>query len=281
MKINILYLCVFTVAAFFSSTSFAESTEAGSVCLDEALCAQNNNSALSRLVESIPKNQCPKFTLRQQILRDQQGVLTASSPDEVCLKNSDSFIHTFENATELESYIQNNPYFSNLNKRGSTPPHFSSCLSQGVAIPMGTGPTASQLEQTRLLPENKQKLAVAEYYSSLKRISSGVERSLQNIAAIDVMIGEPVLSGVSCNNLENLGEIENQCQSFKQCSSSKSSGVSSGLRTSAQDTLLIKTMKKLLVFLTNLLEELTDMNPWIKLCIGVRVFEKTTQDILI
>ena len=235
IKNNICCLCILVFTGTFSSMSFAESTEASSVCLDEALCAQNNNSALSRLVESIPENQCPKFTLRQQILRDQQEILTASSPDEVCLKNSDSFIHTFENATELESYIQNNPYFSNLNKEGSNPSNFSSCLSQGVSIPIGTGPTASQLEQTRLLPENKQKLAVAEYYSSLKRISSGVERSLQNIAAIDVMIGEPVLSGVSCNNLENLGEIKNQCQSFKQCSSS---GVSPGLRSSAKDTLL-------------------------------------------
>ena len=245
MKNNILYLCVLTVAAFFSSTSFAESTEAGSVCLDEALCAQNNNSALSRLLESLPDNQCPKFTLKQQILRDQQGTLLASSPDEICLKNADNFIHTFENARELESYIQNNPYFSSLNK-GHSVSNFSSCLSQGVSIPIGTGPTASQLEQTRLLPENKQKLAVAEYYSSLKRISSGVERSLQNIAAIDVMIGEPVLSGVSCNSLENLGEIKNQCQSFKQCSSSKNSGVSPGLRSSAQDTLLaFQAMEKI------------------------------------
>ena len=242
MKINILYLCVF-VGTVFSSSVSAESTEAGSVCLDGALCTQNNNSALSRLVESLPENQCPKFTLRQQILRDQQGTLLASSPDEICLKNADSFIHTFENARELESYIQNNPYFSSLNKEGSNPSNFSSCLSQGVSIPMGTGPTSSQLEQTRLLPENKQKLAVAEYYSALRRISSGVEKSLQNMAAIDVMIGEPVLSGVSCNNLENLGEIENQCQSFKQCSSS---GVSPGLRSSAQDTLLaLQAMEKI------------------------------------
>ena len=234
MKIrnNILYLCVFAVAAFSSFRVFAASTEAGSVCLDGALCTQNNNSSLSRLVESIPENQCPKFTLRQQILRDQQGNLLSSSPDEICLKNSDSFIRTFENARELESYIQENPYFSNLNKGDA----FSSCLSQGVSIPMGTGPTASQLERTRLLPENKQKLAVAEYYSSLRRISDGAARSLQNIAAIDVMIEEPVLSGVSCNSLENIvsRDIQNRCQSFKQCSSSKSPG----LKQSAQDTLL-------------------------------------------
>ena len=239
MKIrdNVFYLCIliFVTAVFGMSVVADESTEAGAFCIDENVCTDSRFSPLSSLTELT--DICPKFTIKQQILRDNVSSLTADSPDEICLKGADHFTSYFENAEELESYIQNNPHFSNLNKE-SNMPHFSSCLFQSIPISSGLGKTPLYLS-TRRLPENKKKLAVAEYYSSLKRLADGVERSLQNITAIDVMIGRPsLLEDISC---KNLGAIQNQCQSFKQCSFSQTSDVSTlspGLRESAQNTLL-------------------------------------------
>ena len=221
------------------SYAFAEnSTEAGTLCINEALCT-DHNSSLSRLVESIP--QCPQFILRQQILRDQKSSLTTDSPDEICSNGTVNNLNHFENAHKLESYLQNNPHFSNLN----TPPHFSSCLSQGVLAPLNLGKTSFHIQE-QFLPEHKKKLAVAEYYSSLRRLSDGVERSLQNITAIDLMIGQnALLKDISCNNFEPISrDVANQCKSAKQCPVNNNSP----LQESAKDTLLalqaIETIKK-------------------------------------
>ena len=203
------------------------STEAGTLCLDGALCISHTPS-LSKLVESIP--QCPQFILRQQILRDEKSSLTATSPDEICSSSTANTLNYFDNAHEFESYLQQNPHFSNLN----TSAHFSSCLSQGVLFSTGLGKTFHI--QEKFLPEHKKQLAVAEYYSSLRRLSDGVERSLQNITAIDLMIGNnSLLEDVSCNSFDSLSQdTVNQCRTAQQCPANNSSS----LQESAKDTLL-------------------------------------------
>ena len=234
IKNNIFYLCIYAFSYAFAENS----TEVGALCIDESLCISHNPS-LSRFVESIP--QCPKFILRQQILRDQKSSLTTDSPDEICSTGTTNNLNHFENAHKLESYLQNNPHFSNLN----TPPHFSSCLSQGVLVPLDLGKTSFHIQE-KFLPEHKKKLAVAEYYSSLRRLSDGVERSLQNITAIDLMIGQnALLKDVSCNNFELLSQdVTNQCKAVKQCPANNSSP----LQESAKDTLLalqaVETIEK-------------------------------------
>ena len=234
IKNNIFYLCIYAFSYAFAENS----TEAGALCIDESLCISHNPS-LSRFVESIP--QCPKFILRQQILRDQKSSLTTDSPDEICSTGTTNNLNHFENAHKLESYLQNNPHFSNLN----TPPHFSSCLSQGVLVPLNLGKTSFHIQE-KFLPEHKKKLAVAEYYSSLRRLSDGVERSLQNITAIDLMIGQnALLKDISCNNFELLSQdVTNQCRAVKQCPANNSSP----LQESAKDTLLalqaVETIEK-------------------------------------
>ena len=102
-------------------------------------------------------------------------------------------------------------------------------------MPVGLGKTALALS-TKALPESKKKLAVAEYYSSLRRLSDGVERSLQNITAIDLMLdSDSLLSDVPCNNLASIStDVNNQCQSIKQCPVNNNSQ----LRESSKDTLL-------------------------------------------
>ena len=236
IKNKIMYLCALYLCAFSSARVVDSSTEASSLCIDGPSCAGGGSSSLSRLAESLPKDTCPKFIIEQQVLRDQKISLTTDSPDEICSTSTVNSLNHFKNAGEFESYLQNNPFFAELNKKsGSTPPDFSSCLSQRVSVPVGLGKTALALS-TKALPESKKKLAVAEYYSSLRRLSDGVERSLQNITAIDVMIGEnSLLTDISCNSFDPLSSVvKNQCRSVKQCPVNNNSQ----LRESSKDTLL-------------------------------------------
>ena len=232
MKYFFIVLLNFSAVSILANES---ATEATAPCLDRASCATGNDSSLSslsRLVESIPEAPCPKFIIEQQILRDSKSSLTTDSPDEICSTGVANSMNHFKNASELESYLRQNPHFSDLNQ-ASIP--FSFCLSQGVSVPVGLGKTSLSLT-TRTLPENKKKLAVAEYYSSLRRLSDGVERSLQNITAIDLMLGDDsLLSDVSCNSLDSISTVQaGQCRSIKQCPANKKSQ----LEKSAQDTLL-------------------------------------------
>ena len=231
-----MYFCALYLCAFSSARVVDSSTEASSLCIDGPLCASRGSSSLSRLTESLPKDTCPKFIIEQQVLRDQKISLTTDSPDEICSTSTVNNLNHFKDAAELESYLKQNPFFAELNKKsGSTLPDFSSCLSQRVSVPVGLGKTALALS-TKALPESKKKLAVAEYYSSLRRLSDGVERSLQNITAIDLMIGEEsLLEDISCNSFDPLsGEVKSQCRSVKQCPVNNNSQ----LRESSKDTLL-------------------------------------------
>ena len=246
--INSLFFTLITAAGIsYAESTSSSSTEAGALCMDWSLCEEPHDPSLSRLTAlapltaSISQNSCPKFIIEQQILRDKKSSLTADSPDEVC--SIESFVSRFKSADEFESYIQNNPFFSELNtKQGSTPFHFSSCLSQRISTPLDLGRT-SLSRSTRTLPEDKQELAVAEYYYSLKRLSDGAERSLDNITAIDLMIGEGgLLEDVPCRSFDAVSRgVKSQCKSVKQCSKGSSKGGSSEnsvLEESAKDTLL-------------------------------------------
>ena len=228
--VYVFSLCVYT---FSYAVADESATEATAPCLDGLLCADSDPS-LSRLVESIPEAPCPKFIIEQQVLRDSKSSLTTDSPDEICSTGVANSMNHFKNASELESYLRQSPHFSDLNQ-ASIP--FSICLSQGVSVPVGLGKTSVALSK-ETLPENKKKLAVAEYYSSLRRLSDGVERSVQNITAIDLMIGNSLLSDVSCNSLDSISTVQaGQCRSIKQCPISANNN-SQLMRESAQDTLL-------------------------------------------
>ena len=247
MKTIFINSLIFTLIAA-ADISYAESTsdsftEAGALCMDWSLCEEPHDPSLSRLTAlapltaSISQGSCPKFIIEQQILRDNKSSLTADSPDEVC--SIESFVSRFKTADEFETYIQNNPFFSELNtKQGSTPFHFSSCLSQRISTPLDLGRT-SLSRSTRTLPEDKQELAVAEYYYSLKRLADGAERSLDNITAIDLMMGEGgLLKDVPCRSFDAVSRgVKSQCSSIKQCSKGNSSE-NSILEESAKDTLL-------------------------------------------
>ena len=218
---------ILTLSAILTQKIFSlensNDTEIGAICIDESLCGTSSlfDPSLSRLSESIPEIACPKFIIEQQTLRDSKSSLTADSPDEICSTGVANSTNYFQNASELEAYLRQNSYFSDLNQ---TSPPFSTCLSQGVSIPIGLGKTSLSYT-TKTLPENKKKLAIMEHYLSLKRLSDGIERSIQSITAIDSMIGaSPLLKDISCNALDAISsDVKNQCSSFKKCSNQNSS----------------------------------------------------------
>ena len=118
-------------SGFLIASLEENSTEASSLCIDGPLCAGSGSSSLSRLTESLPKDTCPKFIIEQQVLRDQKISLTTDSPDEICSTSTVNNLNHFKDAAELESYLKQNPFFAELNKKsGSTPPVFlPACLN--------------------------------------------------------------------------------------------------------------------------------------------------------
>ena len=99
-------LCVLAFSYVFSSYARASdsSTEAGALCIDGDLCAGGGSSSLSRLAETLPEDSCPKFIIKQQILRDKKGSLTADSPDEICSSSTANSLNHFSYLTKLYSF---------------------------------------------------------------------------------------------------------------------------------------------------------------------------------
>ena len=90
-------------------------------------------------------------------------------------------------------------------------------------------------KRKRKLPQDKQKLFVAEYYNTKHRLESGLTQQLQDIAAIDNLIGEPLLDDTTCNSFKRVaGSFHSQCDALKKCSSSSTEP----LTQSAKDTAL-------------------------------------------
>ena len=221
MVLRFLFLVCLTTKVFAD-------TEAGILCIEN--CSSEKNSLFLENI-SVLNQICPEFIIKRQILRDHKSSLTTDSPDQICSGRID--VGQFKNSFEFEAYIQQNPFFSDFKDDA-----FSLCLSQKISINKGWG--LIDFQTTKSLPEEKHKLALAEYYSSVKRLSDGALMSLQNIAAIDMMLdSSPLLTDVSCDHLEDYvsEQFKDQCSSLKQCSSSVEN--SSKLRESARNTLVV------------------------------------------
>ena len=109
------------------NVSDESATEAGALCVSSLLC-EDSDPSLSRLVEfapiteSISQNSCPQFIIKEQLLRDEKSSLTADSPDEICSSVTASSVDHFKSAGELEAYLQDSPFFSDLSKSSSASP---------------------------------------------------------------------------------------------------------------------------------------------------------------
>ena len=166
------------------------------------------------IAEQIRSEVCPHFLMKQVMTRDQQTMIFSNtSAEKLCYENAkrreDS---VFKTPQELESYLRDKEPFSKIN----TVPTVD-CLSHPVSI--GSG----QSRRKKTLSEDKKKAALAEYYLTQQRLENGMSGVLQDITAIDQLIGGPPLNKVNCNKFQLNANILEECQSLQQCPSSKGS----------------------------------------------------------
>jgi len=168
-------------------------------------------SAAQQLAENIRSEVCPNFMIAQAIKRDQKTMLIDRniSADKLCrdfLKDP-----YFKDGQSFENYLKNKEPFSEIN---TTP--IADCLSHPVGI-KNNGITT----RTETLSEDKHKVFISEYYLTQNRLESGLRNTLQDITAIDQLIGNPTLNKIDCNQFQYTPNIVNECASFQQCSTSK------------------------------------------------------------
>jgi hypothetical protein len=158
-----------------------------------ASLSQVNNPAL----EVCPTTICPAY-----VLKSIEGDSIASSmperaaPEEIC-KSADRVI--FKTASDLEQGLRNLD-LTTLSK--SMPPIESSCL---LRI---TGKNQGQKDKRR-------SLVVTEYYYLMNRLKMGSALHLDEVAAIDSILGKPVLAGVNCRQFSHFGQLEASCSKLK------------------------------------------------------------------
>ena len=186
---------------------FSSGDNQGEEC-DEGIVSQE-------LAEQIRSEVCPQFLMKQVIKRDQKTMIFSNtSAEKLCYDNSkrreDS---VFKTPQELESYLRDKEPFSKIN----TVPT-ADCLSHSVSTGFG-----GRNRREHTLSEDKKKTVLAEYYLTQQRLENGMSGILQDITAIDQLIGGPPLNKVNCNKFQLNANILEECQSLQQCPSSKGS----------------------------------------------------------
>ena len=176
------------------------------------------------LAEQIRDEVCPRFLMTQVITRDQEIMPNSTtSDDKSCTATSDNI---FDKAKELETHLTSKAPFSKIKT-----PLVASCLSDPVRVPLNKSPYNTR-EKT--LPEEKHKLVLAEYYLTQHRLESGMSNTLQDIATIDQLIGNPPLDKINCRRFQLILNIQSECDSLKKCPDSEVD-----LNQSAKDTMKV------------------------------------------
>ena len=158
----------------------------------------------------------------QQLLKDHKTALISDMSAEKC--SSDFNDTAFGDATSFEAYVRNKEPFSELDN-----PVIAHCASEHFTTGSGRN------KRERKLPQDKHKLFIAEYYNTKHQLESGLTQQLQDIVAINSLIGEPLLAGISCASFKGMSEsLNSQCSALKQCRSSSTEN----LEQSAKDTSL-------------------------------------------
>ncbi|MDE0151695.1 MAG: hypothetical protein OXK80_04260 [Bdellovibrionales bacterium] len=214
MKLHIFILCILFTASvpLYADNDTIETADKTL----KAFSAGHNHGAdcdhthIAEVAEGIRNEVCPNFLATQMIERDSSlfGFLSADNTCDEYLSKSKNTTST--NPQELEHYLQNKPPFSKLNTTS-----ISDCLSHPVHIPINkTSSTAKE----KILPENKHNALIAEYYLTQHQLESGMSNTLQEITAIDQLIGNPNLSGIDCDKFQHSTNTLNECKSLQQCS---------------------------------------------------------------
>ena len=212
-----------SVLSFFSS---GDSQDKG--------CEEERTS--EQIAEMLRSEVCPNFLISQMIQRDEKTMIIDldQSPDKRCRsinltdtgsKDTDSHFNTNQ---DFENYVKSEKPFSEIN----TPP-ITDCLSHSVLMGYTKGTVPMEIKQ--ILPEEKHKTLIAEYYQTQQRLESGMRGTLQDITAIDQLIGNTNLNNINCNKFQLTPNILEECESLQKCSSSSSS--EDILSQSAKDTM--------------------------------------------
>lgn len=185
---------------------FSSGGHQGKEC-DEGIVSQE-------LAEQIRSEVCPHFLMKQVMNRDQKTMIFSNtSAEKLCYENANRRDdHVFKTPQELENHLRTKEPFSKIN----TVPT-ADCLSGSFS----TGSGRNRREKT--LPEDKKKTVLAEYYLTQQRLESGMSGVLQDITAIDQLIGRPPLNKINCRKFQLTSNILEECQSLQKCSSSESS----------------------------------------------------------
>ena len=160
------------------------------------------------------------------------------SPDNRCrlpehyptdLKQDIEDNNVFTNANELESHLKTSKPFSDLNISSTS---IADCAPHTFHIKINK---TSKSTYKKTLPDDKHKILVAEYYHNLHKVRNGLDTKIANIAAIDSLIGNDMLKGVSCEQFRHLSDIsKSQCEELKNCSTSSDES----LEQSSKDTII-------------------------------------------
>lgn len=169
---------------------------------------------------------CPDFFIKQILEKDYSSTFFLKSSVKQC-RSASKFVSSgdtkwgFESAEDLETYLRGRKEFSSF----KSSPAITRCVSQSIVL--------DSMDQPKALPEDQQKIAVAEYYFTLKRLQDSLQGNIEDLAGIDTLIGGRgrLLRGISCNNLDLAEEAKANCEEIKRCSSDKGRLLEEGQNT--------------------------------------------------
>ena len=191
-----------------------ESLNQSSTSLASPLCETN----LSPLPAENHCSTPPRFLMNELTARDLRSLVIADiTADRECSRIK--LRNDFNTPLEFENYLRSKPAFSSLLNQ----PPVSACLKSQTSF-----------------PESKRNLLIAQYYNNFNRLRQSLTGSLQDISAIDHLIGRPILENVSCSKFQT-SNLRSSCEKLKSCSAGENN-----LHSSAQDTIqAVKAIEKI------------------------------------
>ena len=203
---GVLFLIFFFVDVSFSSQQIVKDFER----LTEV--DENVNNGLSNGGDSCEhcvqlrdpdSSQCPVFLIQSVLTsdRDKSFFRTVRSPSDACGIPKEN---TFANPSNFENFLR-----SSFKDFKSFPP-VSVCFGEAEGSNLSRG---------------EKNVILAEHYSNHYRLQEGLIKNLQDISAIDQILGrkeKPFLYDISCRSLEGFPKAKKECLALKSC---KASGV--------------------------------------------------------
>jgi hypothetical protein len=197
-----------------------------------ALTAKNQpqQNTCAELPPDNPNLQCPAGIVSQMVNSDVYSGKKGSafglvgSPDQLCPSTID---HDYASPQDLENHLATSPDSA----LGASPTMLSgpnSCLSNQPYSAVG---------HPRPYPNHDAKEFVGTYYYLHKRLEQGQQSTLESIASIDSILGQPPLHDVDCSD-PILKKSQRWCEKFR----AKKCSPQGGLEDKSPDGIVQKTV---------------------------------------